>query len=119
MKTWIKRIIVIALLAVAAKYLWDKRAELAPLTNNNFKVQGTWYRFELDRKGFDPYIFTERIISLNDTEWGEYVLRSNDEIEVVVGYTSTTYFLSFPEDDHMVWSLEVDGEIVPMVQWKR
>ena len=119
MKTWIKRIIVIALLAVAAKYLWDKRAELAPLANNNFKVQGTWYRFELDRKGFEPYIFTERIITLNDTEWGEYVLRSNDEIEVVVGYTGTTYILTFPEDDHMVWSLEVDGEIVPTVQWKR
>ena len=47
------------------------------------------------------------------------MLRSNDEIEVVVGSSATTYFLSFPEDDHMVWSLEVDGEIVPSVQWKR
>ena len=119
MKTWLIRIVVLLVLAIAARYLWDKRAELAPLANNNFKVQGTWYKFEMDRKGFEPYVFTERIISKNDTEFGEYLLRSNNEIEIVTGNYITLYQLTFPDDDHMVWSLEVKGKFVPSKQWKR
>jgi len=119
MKTWLIRIVVLLILAIGAKFLWEKRAELAPLANNNFKVQGTWYKFELDRKGFEPYVFTERIIHKDESEWGEYILRSNNEIEVAVGSEITLYQLSFPDDDHMVWSSEIDAKMVPSKQWKR
>lgn len=119
MKTWLIRIIVILVLAIAAKYLWDKRAELAPLANNNFKIQGTWYQVEMDRKGIEPYLFTERMIMKNETEWGSYLLRSNDELEIVTGSESTMYHLGFPNDDHMIWSTEIKGKMVPSMQWKR
>jgi hypothetical protein len=119
MMIWIKRLVFVAAVVIAAKLLWDERARLAPLSNNNFKVQGTWYRWEMDRKGFEPFLFTERIIIRDETEWGSYILRSNDEIEVTIGEEASTYHLEFPDEDSMVWSTMIDGDWVPSREWRR
>jgi hypothetical protein len=119
MKTWLKRIVVILVLAIAGKFLWDQREQLAPLSNNNFKIQGTWYVYEMERKGFEPFVFKDRFITRDGTEWGSYLLRSNEEVEITQGEESTLYLLSFPDEDTMVWSLEIKGRVSPVRQWKR
>ncbi|MCU0304110.1 MAG: hypothetical protein MUC56_08650 [Thermoanaerobaculales bacterium] len=117
MKRLLKRLVVLAAVVGLGYLLWGQRDRIAGIANNNFRVQGTWYVFEMDRKGFDAYVFSERIITVNGVEWGSYELRSNDEIEVMVGTELSTYHLSFPTEDHMVWSTEVKGELVPARQW--
>lgn len=118
MKRLLKRLIILAALAGFGYYLWGQRAQLAGLSNNNLKIQGTWYQVEMDRKGLTPYYFSERIITANDTEWGSYELRRNTELEVMVGDELTVYHLSFPDEENMVWSLEIDGKMTPVMRWR-
>lgn len=118
MKKLLKRLIIIAALAGLGYALWGQRAEIAGLSNNNLKIQGTWYQVEMDRKGVTPYYFSERIITANGTEWGSYELRKNTELEVMVGSELTLYHLSFPDDENMVWSREIDGKMTPVMRWR-
>jgi hypothetical protein len=119
MKTLLKRLIVLAALVGAAYLAWGQRDRIALLSNNNFKIQGTWYQVEMDRKGIVPFEFTERIIVSEGLEWGSFELRRNTELEVMVGNQLTEYHLSFPDDNDMVWSVERDGELVPALIWRR
>jgi hypothetical protein len=73
----------------------------------------------MDRKGFEPYFFDERIITKDGVEWGSYKLRSNEEIEVMIGTQLNTYDLNFPDEDRMVWSVERKGNQVPAMTWQR
>jgi hypothetical protein len=115
----LKRLVVLAALVGAGMLLWEQRAKLAPLANNNLRIQGTWYQVEMDRKGVDPYEFTERIIILNGVEWGSYELRRNTELEVMVDNVLSDYRLDFPDEDTMVWWGEVDGEEVAVMRWQQ
>jgi len=115
----VKRLVMVAALVAVGMLLWQERAKLAPLANNNIRIQGTWYRVEMDRKGVDPYEFNERIITLDGTEWGSYELRRNTELEIMVGNELSTYRLDFPNEDDMVWWGEVEGEEAPVMRWRR
>jgi hypothetical protein len=117
MKRMLRRLIILAALAGLGYFLWGERAKIAGLSNNHLRIQGTWYRVELDRKGVTPYYFSERIITVNDSEWGSYELLKNSEIEVTVGNEFTVYQLSFPDDENMVWSMEIDGKMTPVMRW--
>jgi hypothetical protein len=119
MMALLKKIIILGVLVAAGMLLWQQRAKLAPLTNNHLLIQGTWYRVEFDRKGIEPYEFTERIIVLNGVEWGSYEMPKNNEIEVMVDDQLSTYRLEFPDEDNMIWWGEVEGKEVPVVSWRR
>ncbi|MEE4273871.1 MAG: hypothetical protein V2I67_19495 [Thermoanaerobaculales bacterium] len=119
MKRLIKRLVVIGLLVGGAYLLWGQRHHIAGIQNNSLRVQGTWYVFEMDRKGFDPYVFSDGFISRDGVEWGTYKVVSNEEIEVMAARQLDTYRLSFRDEDTMVWSTEVKGELVPAKIWQR
>jgi hypothetical protein len=119
MKRLLYRLVIIAILVGGGYLLWGQRDRIAGIQNNNLRIQGTWYTYEMNRKGFDPYHFSERIITLDGTEWGSYELRSNEEIEVMIGSELNTYHLSIPDEDNMVWSKEVKGELQPIQRWRR
>ena len=119
MKRLFKRLVILAVLVGVGAVLWSQRDRVAGIHNNKLRVQGTWYQYEMNRKGFDPYFFTERIISRDGIEWASYELRSNNEIEVTVGDELSVYELSFPDEDNMVWSTEIDGDTVAVMRWQR
>ena len=118
MKSLIKRLVILLVLAGAAYYVWNQRHQIAGLSNNNLKIQGTWYMVEMDRKGVTPYHFGERIITREGTEWGSYELYKNTELEVMVRDRLTLYHLSFPDDENMLWSIEEDGKLKPAMKWR-
>lgn len=120
MKKLLKRFVILGVLVAGAYLAWNQRDRIALIENNNLRIQGTWYEYTMNRKGFEAYYFAERIITKDGSEWGSYELRSNDEIEVVTGPRLETYLLSFPSDDTMVWSTEIDdGKIVEVRRWQR
>jgi hypothetical protein len=119
MKTLLKRLVVILIVAGAGYAVWQNRDRIASLENNNLRIQGTWYRYEMNRKGIDPHIFQEKIILRDGTEWGSYELRKNTRLEVMIGDRYAEYELSFPDEDSMVWSVERDGELRPALEWRR
>ena len=102
MKRLLKQAVILLALTGAAYYVWSQRYRIADLSNNNLRMQGTWYLVEYDRKGFTPYHFGERIITKEGNEWGSFELRKNTELEVMVGDRLTHYLLSFPDDENMV-----------------
>lgn len=117
MKKMLKRLVLLIAIGALAYYLWGQRAEIAKLSNNNLKIQGTWYLVELDRRGITPYYFAERVITVNDSEWGSFELRKNTELEVMVGNELTLYHLSFPDDETMLWEVLIDGKLTPAMKW--
>jgi hypothetical protein len=119
MRIWLTRLIWLLVLAIVATVLWDQRGRIAQLSNNNFRIEGDWHRVEVGFKGDDVYNFSDRIITKNGTEWGSYELRTNTRLEVLVSDQPGVYELSFPDDDTMVWSVEVDGRSVPSQRWQR
>jgi hypothetical protein len=119
MKTFLTRLIWLLVLAAAAYLLWQQRDRLAGLSNNNLRIQGDWYLMEMDFKGVVPYTFSEKFITRDGIEWGSYELRTNTRLEVTVGTEMTEYELSFPDDQNMVWSVEVDGKWVRAERWRR
>jgi len=118
MKSLFKRVLILVILAGGAYYVWNQRYRIADLSNNNLRMQGTWYLVEYDRKGVTPYYFGERIIMKDGNEWGSFKLYKNTELEVMVGNRLTLYDLSFPDEENMVWSIEEDGKLVPTVRWR-
>ena len=114
----LKKLVLLLVLAGAAYLLWGQRYRIAELSNNNFKIQGTWYQVEMNRKGLTPYHFSEVIITSQGTEWGSYKLYRNTDLEVTVANEATLYHLSFPDDENMIWSVEVDGKLTPVLRWR-
>lgn len=119
MKRFLKRLIVLLLLAGAGYVMWQQRHRLAPLTNHNIRIQGTWYRWEMNRKGFEPYVFEEKIVLLDGTEWASYEIRMHSRLEIMIGGQYAEYHLEFPGEGSMVWSQERDGRMVPVWEWRR
>ncbi len=119
MRIFLRRLIFILIIAIIAMMLWNQRDRIALLSNNNLRIQGDWYRVEMNFKGTDVYTFSERLISVNNEVQGSYELRSNDKLEVNLNGTITDYVLSFDDDDNMVWSVEVRGKTIPSVRWRR
>ena len=120
MKILLKRLVLLLVLAGVAYMIWGQRYRIAELSNNNFRIQGAWYLVDMDvnRKGLTPYHFSERIITMNDTEWGSFKLIKNTVIEVMVGNELTVYQLSFPDESNMIWSMEIDGKLTPAMSWR-
>lgn len=119
MRTLLKRLILLLVVAIVATVIWDQRDRIAGLTNNDFRIQGDWYQVEMTYKGDDRYHFSDRIITRNGIEWGSYQLRSNTRLEVVAADQLKVYQLAFPDDDTMVWSVEIEGRSVPALEWSR
>ena len=119
MKRLLNRLVIIGVLVGAGYLLWGQRDRIAGIQNNKLRIQGTWYKYEMNRKGFDAYHFSERIITFDGTEWGSYELRSNEEIEVMIRSELNTYHLSIPDEDNMVWSVEAQGGLTVVQRWQR
>jgi len=120
MKNMLKKLVLLLVVAGAVYLLWGQRYRIAELSNNNLRIQGTWYQVDMDvnRKGLTPYHFEERIITANDTEWGSYKLTKNTIIEVMAGNELSIYQLSFPDESNMIWSMEIDGKLTPIMSWR-
>ena len=120
MRRLLKQLFVLAIVAGAGYLLWQQRGRIAAITNPHLRVQGTWYLVDMDvdRKGLTPYYFSERIITVNDSEWGSYELRKSDEIEVMTGDDLATYRLEFPDESDMIWLADDDGEWKPAYHWR-
>lgn len=119
MRTFLRRLILVLVIAVVATLLWDQKDRIGLLNNNGMRIQGEWYRVEMDFKGEDEYIFDERMISRNGDIVGSYLLRKNTELEVTLDGSITDYVLSFEDDDNMVWLIERNGKRIPAVRWRR
>jgi hypothetical protein len=120
MKTILKRLVVLGVVAAAVWWVWSNRDRIAVLSNNNFRIQGEWHPVEMEFNEPDTYTFTEGIISKNGYEWGTYVFRKNTRIEVTVRHEGTTYELEFPDDDSMVWLVRSKtGDLIPSLRWRR
>ena len=119
MKDLIKKIILIALLAYGAWHLWSNRERIGALTNINVKIQGKWYRVQMDFKEAPVYSFTERFISLEGEEWASYRLLRGSRIEISTSGEFVIYELSFPDDENMIWSTRQGEKLVPAIRWRR
>jgi hypothetical protein len=119
MRSILKWLIVVLTVAFAATLLWDQRDRIASLSNTRFLIQGEWYRVEMGFRGDDLYEITERIIDKNGLEWASYEILGNSRIELTTNTGITTYHVSFPDDDTMIWSVESEGQLVPSVRWVR
>ena len=119
MRTFLRRLILVLIIAVIATLLWDQKDRIGLLTNNNMRIQGEWYRVEMNFKEDDAYIFDERLISRDGQIVGSYDLRKNTELEVTLNNQVTDYILSFEDDDNMVWLIERKGKRIPAVRWRR
>jgi len=119
MKTFLTRLIIIVALVVAGSWLWSNRDRIGVLSNNNVRIQGDWHKVEMDFSNPDVYTFTETFISLEGDEWASYKLLGSSRIEVSTNEAVTTYEISFPDDENMVWSLRRGDKVIPVVRWRR
>lgn len=119
MKTLLTRLIVIALLAVAASWLWSNRDRIAVLSNNNVRIRGDWHKVEMDFSDADTFSFSETFISIRGEEWASYKLLSGSRIEINTVNDVIIYELSFPDDENMVWSIRKGDKLIPAVRWRR
>ncbi len=119
MRTFLRRLIFILIIGIIAMLLWDQKDRIGLLTNNSLRIQGEWYRVEMNFKRGEAYIFDERLITRDGQIIGSYDLRANTRLEVTLGGHPRDYFLSFDDDDNMVWSTESKGKRVPAMRWRR
>ena len=119
MKDLIRKIVLLALLAVAASYLWSHRDRIGNLSNNNVRIQGDWHRVNMNFKQAPVYTFSAGIISLEGEEWASYRLLQGPRIEVATAGEYVIYELDFTDDDNMVWSKRIDEKLVPSMHWRR
>lgn len=119
MKTYLTRLIVIVLLAVAASWLWSNRDRIADLSNNNVRIRGDWHKVEMNFANTDTYSFSETFISIRGEEWASYRLLRRSRIEINTVNDVITYELSFPDDENMVWSIRKGDTLIPKVRWRR
>jgi hypothetical protein len=119
MKTYLTRLFVIVVLVAAGSWLWSNRDRIGVLSNNNVRIQGDWHKVEMNFSDLDAYTFTETFISYAGEEWASYKLLRGSRIEITTNAAVTTYELSFPDDENMVWSLRKDEKVIPAVRWRR
>jgi hypothetical protein len=119
MRTFLRRLILVLIVAIIATILWDQKDRIAVLSNNGFRIQGDWHRVEMNFKEPDVYNFDERLITRNGQIIGSYELRTNTELEVTFEGRPKDYILDFEDDDNMVWYVEVKGKQIPSVRWRR
>lgn len=119
MKTYLTRIIVIAALVVAGSWLWSNRDRIAVLSNNSVRIQGDWYKVEMDFPNTDIFTFTETFISVKGEEYASYKLLRGSRIEITTRGDVITYELSFPNDENMIWSTRKGDTLIPKVRWRR
>ncbi|MGD9253783.1 MAG: hypothetical protein PVG92_07620 [Holophagae bacterium] len=119
MKKYLTRLLVVAVLAAAGWWLWSNRHRVADLSNFNVRIQGNWYKVEMDFANTDIYNFSETFISINGQEWASYKLLPRSRIEISSPGKVDVYHLSFPDDDNMVWSISKDNKLVPTMRWRR
>jgi hypothetical protein len=106
-------------LAAAAWWLWSHRDRVADLSNYNVRIQGNWYKVEMDFPNTDVYSFSEAFISINGQEWASYKLLRGSRIEISTPSRVDVYHLSFPDDENMVWSIIKDDKIIPSIRYRR
>ena len=119
MKRYLTRLIVVVALAAAAWWLWSHRDRVADLSNYNVRIQGNWYKVEMDFPNTDVYTFTETFVSINGQEWASYKLLRGSRIEISTPSRFDVYHLSFPDDENMVWSIIKDDKITPSIHFRR
>lgn len=119
MRTFLKRLIFLLVIAIVAMVLWDNKDRVGLLANNGLRMEGDWYRVEMKFKEPGVYNFSDKLISLDNQVVGSYDLRQNTKLEVTLDGRVTDYILSFEDDDNMVWSIEVKGKQVPSRRWRR
>ena len=119
MKTFLTRLIVVVLLAVAGWWLWSNRYRVAVLSNNNVRIQGEWHRVEMNFADPETFSFSETFISIRGEEWASYKLLGGSRIEINTVNDVTVYELSFPDDENMVWSIRDGDKVIPKVRWRR
>jgi len=119
MKTYLTRLVVIAVLVAAGAWLWSNRDRIAVLSNNNVTIRGDWHKVEMDFANTDTYSFSETFISVRNDEWASYKLLSRSRIEINTVNDVIIYELSFPDDENMVWSVRKGDALIPKVRWRR
>ena len=119
MKTFLRRLILVLIIAFIATILWDQKDRIGLLSNNSLRIMGEWHQVEMGFNTSDVYGFSERLITRNGAVWGSYELRMNRRLEVTISSGSTDYSFEFEDDDNMVWFIEVDGKRVPAIRWRR
>jgi hypothetical protein len=119
MKTFLTRLFVIVVLAVAASWLWSNRDRIAVLSNNNVRIQGNWHKVEMDFPNTDIYTFTETVISVNGEEFASYKLLKGSRIEISTRKDVIIYELNFPNDENMIWTIRKGDKVIPGVRWRR
>ena len=119
MRTFLKRLILVLIVAIVAFLVWEERDRIGLLTNNGLRIKGTWYQVEMGFKTSDSYQFSDRLIDRNGELWGSYELRMNTRLEVTTNNTSTDYRLEFENEENMVWLIEVGDRWVPSLRWRR
>lgn len=119
MKRYLTRLIVVVALAAAAWWLWSYRDRIADLSNYNVRIQGNWYKVEMDFPNTDVYTFTETFVLINGQEWASYKLLRGSRIEISTPSRVDVYHLSFPDDENMIWSIIKDDKITPSIRYRR
>lgn len=119
MRTFLRRLIFVLIIGIIAMVLWDNKDRVGLLANNGLKIPGDWYRVEMNFKEDNVYNFSEVMITRDGDVVGSYDLRANTKLEVTLDGQITDYILSFEDDDNMVWSIEVNGRLIPSRRWRR
>ena len=119
MRTILRRLIIVLVVAIVATLVYSNRDRIGLLSNNNIKIQGDWYRVAFNFKEADVYTFADRLIDRNGYSWGAYRFLSNKRLEITTDGRVTTYEIEFPDDENMVWYARSKGELRPRVRWRR
>jgi hypothetical protein len=118
----VKRLALYLILAGVAFLAWENRhylKELAGLDSNQMRIEGDWYKVTSGIREFDSYTFNDKMVDRNGETYGEYSFTSNEQIQVVLGGSTGTYTIEFPEADVMIWHQDVRGTRTPVIRWER
>ena len=119
MKTYLTRLIVIVVLAVAGSWLWSNRDRIGVLSNNNVRIRGDWHKVEMDFAEHRHLLPSPRPLSASAVMSGPRTSCSAArESRSTPSAMSIIYELSFPDDENMVWSIrkgDTDTKVVGVV----
>jgi len=118
----VKRLALYLILAGVAFLAWENRhyvKELAGLDSNQIRIEGDWYQVSAGIREYDRYTFNDKMIDRNGETYGEYSFTTNEKIQVVLGSTTGTFTLEFPEADVMIWYQDVRGTRTQVIRWER
>jgi hypothetical protein len=118
----VKRLALYLILAGVAFLAWDNRQyfrDLAGLDSNQMRIEGDWYQVSSGIREFDRYTFNDKMVDRNGETYGEYSFTTNELIQVVLGSSTGTYAIEFPEADVMIWYQDVRGTRTSAIRWER